>query len=978
MSSFNRRSASAVAGPPRPNAAFATGEQYKDINIAKKSLTAGAFAENARTRSVAGKGEIVEPEPEDDNEDDEHHPIYAELTAAIRRLKEAPTPSTASPASSTCGSPPAGFRRTSIAEQDQDDVDVASTNDPKDEQADDEEEDVATGYLNLEEDDRGIVEDVARGYLNLEEDDVELENNEVSPLPEQTLESFLRAANLSPPGSCPSSPPLRHTASKKTVRRKTNPLQEQERGCEQIIEDDDGDPWFDDRFDLVVSDKTPPSRTSKGGARGRRRVRGKRKEGEAALDFEDVGQDGQPFASSNFTASTSTTRTSAAIELQNVANFVSGTASPPRRPPPRPPLTSRTTKVIRENKNNPSSSSRRTSQTSPTLGDNANSSKSIELAASSKSNACKKGKSSGVGTSSSRKNGGKARTEGYLANYGGRARIFAFVNPSSGGNLGSRIIERLTPELGEANICNLKEMNPSDFVRDNVVPVETTARLLVCGGDGTASWILGVVAGLCSNNELKTQPPVAIVPLGTGNDLARSLGWGPSVWSAHKVIDYLRLCEDAEMTILDQWHVTILPKQPLPPDHKLRQMGSHPQRIVEDGKEQEILERLKNFHYVTDEDDIPVFAQGSSFFAHDKLYAKQRSQKVKGNMEKLLKYHVANGGEIYQGTFQNYFSIGIDAATATMVENVRNTKCGKCVFDCGAGKLWYGASGCKLMCTALCNRQSLADQSDFYFQDRLRADTAMEDGNLRKRYVESHSKPGRIRAVVFLNINSYGAGAQPYAGDVGKQRPHDGLMEVLGSRNICTMGCATVLGSYMSTLARGKSFLLDLHTNEYMQSDGEGWMMPVPSLLLITKARTATMLRAPVSGPFWSKRQRPTFWPLVVPPAASVPDIVDLVDKENVFDESGAYIGQQGGPTAKMGADSANNSGDDAENRGPPSLRPVEDIVFDDSARDVIRIQESADDNYASPEVLAVAAEAAASSPGQEDDDEPSATDADD
>lgn len=43
----------------------------------------------------------------------------------------------------------------------------------------------------------------------------------------------------------------------------------------------------------------------------------------------------------------------------------------------------------------------------------------------------------------------------------------------------------------------------------------------VAGGDGTAGWILGVISDL----HLSQPPPVATVPLGTGNNLPFAFGW---------------------------------------------------------------------------------------------------------------------------------------------------------------------------------------------------------------------------------------------------------------------------------------------------------------------------------------------------------------------------------------------------------------------------------------------------------------------
>lgn len=47
-------------------------------------------------------------------------------------------------------------------------------------------------------------------------------------------------------------------------------------------------------------------------------------------------------------------------------------------------------------------------------------------------------------------------------------------------------------------------------------------RILAAGGDGTVAWVLKTI------HELRLDPPpqVAVMPLGTGNDLSLTFGWG--------------------------------------------------------------------------------------------------------------------------------------------------------------------------------------------------------------------------------------------------------------------------------------------------------------------------------------------------------------------------------------------------------------------------------------------------------------------
>lgn len=85
-------------------------------------------------------------------------------------------------------------------------------------------------------------------------------------------------------------------------------------------------------------------------------------------------------------------------------------------------------------------------------------------------------------------------------------------------------------------------------------------KILVCGGDGTVGWVLSCLDSVGQDAKCP-HPPMAIVPFGTGNDLARVLRWGSGYTGAEDPLTLLKDVLEAEEIRLDRWTVMIKPNQ---------------------------------------------------------------------------------------------------------------------------------------------------------------------------------------------------------------------------------------------------------------------------------------------------------------------------------------------------------------------------------------------------------------------------------
>ncbi|XP_064076853.1 diacylglycerol kinase eta [Vanessa tameamea] len=145
--------------------------------------------------------------------------------------------------------------------------------------------------------------------------------------------------------------------------------------------------------------------------------------------------------------------------------------------------------------------------------------------------------------------------------------LIVFVNSRSGDNQGIKFLRRFKQLLNPAQVFELSGAGPRLGLRlfRHFAPL----RVLVCSGDGSVGWVLQEVDKLDMHRQVQT----AVLPLGTGNDLARVLGWGASCDDAANLQQLLERYERASTKMLDRWSImtferalSVPPPPPAPPD----------------------------------------------------------------------------------------------------------------------------------------------------------------------------------------------------------------------------------------------------------------------------------------------------------------------------------------------------------------------------------------------------------------------------
>ena len=129
--------------------------------------------------------------------------------------------------------------------------------------------------------------------------------------------------------------------------------------------------------------------------------------------------------------------------------------------------------------------------------------------------------------------------------------VIAFVNTGSGGNKGKQVLELLKIHLGEEHVYDIKsDKGPDRGLKQSASDPNLPVNCVVAGGDGTFSWVANAV-----EKQRLSHVHLTVLPLGSGNDMSRALGWGKKFPGLSKIEQYLKWMNVAPIHQIDVWRL---------------------------------------------------------------------------------------------------------------------------------------------------------------------------------------------------------------------------------------------------------------------------------------------------------------------------------------------------------------------------------------------------------------------------------------
>lgn len=394
---------------------------------------------------------------------------------------------------------------------------------------------------------------------------------------------------------------------------------------------------------------------------------------------------------------------------------------------------------------------------------------------------------------------------------GGCTPLLCFINSRSGGQQGIYYKEQLLKLLNPYQVVDLSVTKSPLVVLKEFSKLPAKVKILVCGGDGTISWILDSIDQIPLWNDeehIDRKPEVAILPIGTGNDLANELGW-LDIHENHVMSGILQKVQSAQPCHLDRWKLVLSKQKP---------------------------------------------SQSSSSSAKS-----GREKNKEKDKDKEIKH------------FQNYFGIGVDAQIVLQFHVMRNSN-PNLFFHKYINKLFYGIMGWQEIWRQSC--ESLPTSIELFYKGK-KVDLPPDTQGIVFLNIASYGggsilwREGLdtvVGSMDTLFMESYDADhhndiAPPGLSETGSPMRHnegarkvykkvaidDGLLEVVAVKSSFELAQVKLGITSCQKLLQGDAFEVVVHKAIPMQIDGEPWIQNPGkislSLLFEEQTRKALMCR---------------------------------------------------------------------------------------------------------------------------------------
>ncbi|KPI86270.1 putative diacylglycerol kinase-like protein [Leptomonas seymouri] len=383
-------------------------------------------------------------------------------------------------------------------------------------------------------------------------------------------------------------------------------------------------------------------------------------------------------------------------------------------------------------------------------------------------------------------------------------RPCAFVNMNSGERSAALFVaDQLKKNFGADNVLDLFPVKGKPPVIEEAKQFLIQRKpdlLVVAGGDGTVSLGFDIVDEVRAAKLVgPATAPIAVIPMGTGNDLSRSLGFGggykkPLVKAEERFTKVIKRLFMARPRVIDRFALTITTIDPdtVTPGHAGGVNGHRPskQRSAPSLPKEECRSFLEERHRCSHAESAASSAEQRQQQHQQESSSPTPAQPPSSRCKETKK------------VFTNYFSIGFDAEVAKAFGDFRDHHPGICKSRVG-NKIWYGCFGCNAMCCS---------------------------STLPKKHVsltvdgKAIKVPSNMKSIVVSSMITYAGGNILWADSRQKfdtQAVDDGKVEVVALEGVWHMvGIGTRIRSGKK-LAQGSSIVLYSPAHFTMQYDGE-------------------------------------------------------------------------------------------------------------------------------------------------------------